>query len=197
MSPLTELIGGAKAYGWGKLIETGPFESIATTTVGSGGTSTITFSSIPATFTHLQIRISSQTNRGTYGTDYALMRLNSDSAGNYSRHFVGGDGSTTLAGGTVNGTFIAGPATGTNTGSTFGGAIIDILDYANTNKYKTIRILNGNDLNGTVGGYGGEIYLLSGNWRDTSAVSSISFVPNSGTLFNQYSHFALYGIRSA
>jgi len=78
----------------------GAYESIATTTVGSGGASTITFSSIPSTYTHLQIRSINRNTRGLSGMVATLaMSFNSDvTAGNYYRHRLEGDGSTAYAG---------------------------------------------------------------------------------------------------
>jgi subtilase family serine protease len=75
----------------------------------------------------------------------------------------------------------------------FGAAIIDILDYANTNKYKTIRILSGNDNNGS-----GTIRFSSGAlYSNTNAVSSITLVSGSSGNWSEYSQFALYGIKGA
>jgi hypothetical protein len=176
----------------------GDYESIQTHIVGSGGQSSITFSSIPSTYKHLQIRLLAQTNRGTYGIDQMNMRFNSDSGSNYSWHTLVGQGAgTPNANAAVSQTVIqAGEGSiGTTTGGTFGVGVIDILDYANTNKYKTSRMLSGVDLNGTVGGLGGWITFSSGNWRSNSAITNISLGPTVGTLFSQYSHFALYGIK--
>jgi hypothetical protein len=174
------------------------YESIQTFTVGSGGQSSISFTSIPATYKHLQIRILAQTNRGTYGIDQMNMRFNSDSGSNYSWHTLVGQGSGTPNASAASSVSViqAGEGSiGTTTGGTFGGAVIDILDYAETSKYKTSRMLSGVDLNGTVGGLGGWITFSSGNWRSTSAITSISLGPTVGTLFSQYSSFALYGIK--
>lgn len=176
------------------------FESIATVTVGSGGAATITFSSIPSGFAHLQVRCFAQTNRGTFGIDDGRIRLNSDTGSNYAKHRLFGDGSSASADGnssidymeTGTGTFATSNAT-----NTFGVAIIDILDYTNTNKNTTIRSLNGSDVNGTVGGTGGRVGLTSGLWMNTNAVTSILIYPAFGSQFNQYSHFALYGIKGA
>jgi hypothetical protein len=85
---------------------------------------------------------------------------------------------------------------GTSTGGSFGVSIVDILDYANTNKYKTVRVLSGVDFNGTLAGYGGYVGPLSGNWRNTSAITSIKINAQTGN-FTQYSQFALYGIKGA
>ena len=77
-------------------------------------------------------------------------------------------------------------------GSTFGAVVIDILDYANTNKYKTIRSLSGTDYNNTSGAVG----LFSGSWRNTNAITTIKITASSANLA-QYSQFALYGIKGA
>ena len=174
------------------------FYQIATTTVGSGGTSSITFSSIPADYTHLQIRASYQTERGTYPLDKIFIRFNSDSGSNYSCHNLKGDGSSASSG-AENSTQIvdadSSSTTAASGGLVFGPLIMDILDYANTNKYKTIRMLKGFDTNGTVAGFGGRVGLISGNWRSTSAITSVTFTVDNAADFSQYSRFDLYGIK--
>jgi hypothetical protein len=169
----------------------GAFESIATVTVGSGGTGTITFNSIPAGYKHLQVRAFGQTNRGSVSFDGAQMRINSDTASNYSNHNLIGTGASTSSSALLT-TYMQLPwvGFGTTTGSNWGGAVIDILDYLDTNKYKTVRALGGADGNGS-----GYVTLTSGNWRSTSAITSITFVPDGGTTWSQYSQFALYGIK--
>lgn len=176
---------------------TNSYESIATTTVGAGGTGTITFSSIPSTYKHLQVRCFGQTNRGTYGIDEGKIRFNSDSGTTYSEHILYGDGSAATAGNTASSSFIpTGTGNfGTTTGSNWGSCVIDVLDYANTSKNKTVRSLGGADCNGIVGGIGGRVGLQSGTWYNTSAINTITITPASGSLFSQYSSFALYGVK--
>lgn len=169
------------------------FESIATVSVGAGGSSSIDFSSIPGTYSHLQIRgiVRSSLASSTAGF---IMRVNSDSGSNYSAHNLGGDGAGTQANAYVSNTYMyPGPAmpAANATASIFGAMIIDILDYADTNKYKTMRALSGFDANGS-----GQIYLNSANWRNTNAITSVSLLFTSSNAV-QYSHFALYGIKSA
>lgn len=175
------------------------FDSIATVTVGSTSTSTITFSSIPSTYTHLQIRAFAQTNRGTYGTDGMSLRINGDTSGSYIYHYLRGSGASVVsAAASPSSSLIAEVGTasvGTTTGGTFGVHIIDILDYANTNKYKTMRNLHGNDINGTVSGSGGFVGLTSALWMKTDAITSLVFTGDNP--FTQYTHFALYGIKVA
>ena len=177
------------------------FDSIATQTVGAGGASSVTFSSIPSTYTHLQVRCYAQTNRGTYGIDEVRIRFNSDTGTNYADHSLYGNGSAVFSGASTSTTGMLTSGTiGTSTGNSslvWGIDIIDILDYVNTNKYKTIRRLTGVDINGTVGGLGGRVGISSGFWQNTNAVTNINITPVNGTLLNQYSSFALYGIKVA
>jgi len=174
-------------------VAAGDFESIATTTVGAGGSSSITFSSIPSTYTHLQIRVINRISQSV-SENGIIVRVNSDTGSNYAFHGFTGNGSSAGAFGYASQTKIEGPdAPGASaTASIFGAQIIDILDYANTNKYKTVRILTGDDLNGS-----GGIRLISGLWMNTNAITSLEFTVNGGSNFVQYSHFALYGIKSA
>lgn len=172
------LLGGAIAP------EVGDYESIATVTVGAGGSSTVTFSSIPSTYKHLQIRAIS---KGAGSTTNATYQLNGDTGSNYSWHLLYGQGTSALAAGGANATFIY-LGTQSATASTFSTQIIDVLDYANTNKFKTTRNLVGYENNSA-----GEIGLFSGLWRSTAAVSSITFTLS--TTFQQYTHFALYGVK--
>lgn len=167
------------------------FESIATVAVGSGGSSTITFNSIPSTYKHLQIRAVARTNRSAV-QDALKIRFNSDSGSNYVHHYLLGDGSSASAGANTGSTgiFVDG-ITGDSSGSNaWGGAVIDVLDYSNANKYKTLRSLSGREDNTQ-----GAIWLESGLWQNSSAISTVTIIPNGGTLFYQYSSFALYGVK--
>jgi hypothetical protein len=166
----------------------GDYESIATAIVGSGGQSTITFNTIPSTYKHLQIRA---LTRGTYAASglSILLNLNGTGTSGY-RHHLYGNGSGTpsaYADGGAYGT-IGGEPGSTVTSNVFGGLVLDILDYTNTNKTKVMRYFAGWDANGS-----GEILLGSANTAVTSALTSISLTTDGN--FAQYSHFALYGIK--
>ena len=168
------------------------FESIATVTVGSGGAANVEFTSIPGTYTHLQIRALGQTSRSGFNVDTLRFQVNSDTGSNYSWHHLRGDGSATEGKGSATQTDIqAERALGTTTGGSFGGVVMDILDYANTNKYKTFRLLGGVDANGS-----GAITFTSGLWRNTNAITSIKLYGDAAN-FSNYTHFALYGCKSA
>jgi hypothetical protein len=124
-----------------------------------------------------------------------IMELNGDTASNYSMHYMQGNGSATLAGSNnTNYMWISVGQMGTSTGGSFGAAITDIVEYANTSKFKSIKTLAGVDFNGTIASYGGRVGIASGNWRSTSAVNSIKIYSPYANL-SQYSSFALYGIK--
>jgi hypothetical protein len=173
------------------------YESIQTVTVGSGGAANITFSSIPSTYKHLQIRGIAQSNRGTFGTDSLYARFNGDSGTNYADHWIRGNGAVAAAGNYAPSSdliYISYGGSGTGVSGVYGASVIDILDYASTTKYKTTRTLNGTDINGEIASSGGFVFLSSGLWMSTTAISSITITPDNGS-FNQYSQFALYGIK--
>ncbi len=188
----------ARAYGLGAGVAIGDFESISTVTVGTA-TPTVTFSSIPATFTHLQVRASLQTARANAPLDKVFWRFNSDSASSYSSHSLFGDGSSVTSS-VENTTAISGfdnfSSAQSNSGLVFGTLILDILDYANTNKFKTTRALSGFDVNGTVSGFGGRVGLTSGNYRSTNAITSVTFTVDNAANFSVNSKFALYGVKA-
>jgi hypothetical protein len=161
-------------------VAAGDFDSIATVVVGAGGASSITFSSIPADYQHLQIRSFHKMGAGGYGE----ITLNSGSWAR--RHYLYGDGSGAYGGtDTANAIFPSGTTYWSPT-------ICDLFDYRSTNKNRVYRVLNGGDNNGS-----GVIHLLSGLDTTTTATTSITITATSGGNFAQYSHFALYGIKSA
>jgi hypothetical protein len=170
------------------------YDSIATVTVGAGGTASITFSSIPATYKHLQVRLFGRGTNADANID-GFCWLNSDETqSNYANHYLRGNGATASAGGSAASTTPTAFSinSGGSAASMFGVAIIDILDYTNTNKYTTIRSLTGEDENG-----GGNIFLRSALWMNTSAVTTIKLIGQATNNFAQYSHAALYGIRGS
>jgi hypothetical protein len=172
------------------------FYQIATTTVGSGGASSVTFSSIPQTYTHLQIRLSAQSN-DTANSGLGNNRLNGyfnadETATNYYSHYLIGNGSGSGSSTAEQVAKWAGDCT-RNSSVGWGTVVIDILDYTNTNKFKTTRALTGWSNNDAVDG-NGSVRLVSGLWRNTAAVTSIKIAPEAAVNFKQYSRFDLYGV---
>jgi hypothetical protein len=161
--------------------------SIATTTLSSNS-STITFSSVPQVYKHLQIRAVHQSTAASWTN----ISLNSDTtASNYVMHRFSGDGATAFAESYVSSNqrrfFTSYPS------PYWCSSVIDILDYTDTNKNTTVRGLHSWVGDGA-SGFDGEANYISNLWLNTAAVSTIDItIP--GQNFTQYSKFALYGIQ--
>jgi hypothetical protein len=172
------------------------YESISTVTLGSAQSS-ITFSSIPSTYTHLQIRAIARSSIAGTNADNIALRINGDTGNNYTTHALRGSNSLATASAFTSLGYGYLPSTSPSSGnlaSTFCGVVLDLLDYTNTNKTKVLRTLSGFDENQASGNAGApNIQFSSVLWNSTSAVTSIEFT-NSGN-FVQYSSFALYGIK--
>jgi hypothetical protein len=187
---ISSLVGIIASSGVGASL--GDYESISTTYLSSGSAASVSFTSIPSTYQHLQIRIISRDTTGSpWGNLLATGRFNSDSGSNYAFHRLYGTGASALATATTSTnrfTFLE--TASTETANAFSASVIDILDYKDTNKYKTVRALSGGDFNDA----NGEIDLIGGLWMSTSAITQIDLTPASGN-WAQYSSFALYGIK--
>lgn len=184
-------LGGAKVWPSAATF-TGGFESIATYTVSTSGIKSITFSSIPATYQHLQIRGIMRSTRSAESVTFK-MTVNGDASAVYANHDLSGNGSGASASGSASMTetylrrFAGSPATA----NTFGAVVLDILDYADTSKNTTFRHFGGYDNNGS-----GEVGVYSGLWANTAAVSSITIGPDSQNYdLATHTTLALYGIR--
>jgi hypothetical protein len=165
------------------------FEAIASTKL-TVDTATVTFSSIPSTYEHLQLRVFGIAV-GAASTSGFIRFNNQSTTGNYWEHEFGGNGTTKLSGGSQSNKITVGRVAGDSYLTTGGVIITDILDYASGNKYKTVRSLSGWDANGA-----GEVYLRSGSGVfGTAAINRIDFFLDSnmkaGTVVS------LYGLRSA
>lgn len=167
------------------------YYAIQTITVGSGGASNVEFTSIPSTYTHLQVRAIARA--ATTGSQpFIRMQVNGETGSNYAYHYLSGSGTSASAGASSSTTFMVGNTMYglNNPADIYGVTIVDILDYANTNKNTTIRALGGFDSNGA-----GYVDLVSGLYNATTAITSIKFNFNIVNIA-QYSHFALYGIKA-
>jgi hypothetical protein len=165
-------------------LSTTAFNSIATTTAGAS-TATLSFTSIPSTYKHLQIRISGGNATG----QSVRMHFNSDTNTNYMTHRLSANNGIAVTGGTTGPSWdfinLAGFA-GLTTSP--GMSIVDILDYASTTKNKTLRALSGFDNNGA-----GYIDINSGLWFATpAAITRIDLTQTSN--WGNGSTVSLYGI---
>lgn len=174
----------------GVAASTSSYESIASTSPTSG--TSITFSSIPSTYKHLQIRYSIITD--AYSD--IRIRFNGDTGSNYTSHIlwgrdngsVGAEGYTATTSGLIYSNNIEGT---TNTYPNVG--IIDIIDYADTSKYKTVRTLAGDDNNNQINPRS-MVQLSSNAWLSTTAINSITIL--TGT-YATGTTISLYGIKGA
>lgn len=145
----------------------------------------ITFSGIPQTYTHLQLRMNL---RNSAINNYATISINS---GSYRQHNVfatGSGGSFIINSGTT--TDIIGSNKSDSSLLFFSGSIMDIEDYSSTSRYKTVRGLNASRYDTT--NANGFMWLTSMLSVNTSAVTTITITPSSGN-FVQFSRATLYG----
>jgi hypothetical protein len=170
----------------------GAYDSLATVTVPSGGVASIDFVNIPNTYKHLQIRGIYRPASAASPPYNTFFRVNGDSASNYSRHFLSGDGASASASGQASQVYGWLPyhLGSSSLANTFNTVVIDVLDYSSTSKNKTIRSIGGYDANGS-----GYVQLVSSAWLSTSAITSYSIYTGNLGNFTQYSSFALYGIK--
>jgi hypothetical protein len=164
------------------------FELISTTVLGSPASS-ITLSSIPSTYKHLQIRglFHAETSNTITGLNF---RFNGSSSVEYNAHYLRGNGSSVYS--EQNGADVQIPiqlnTPGYNNPSTFSALLTDILDYTSTSKNKTVRSLGGTAIEN-------QVILGSGLWINTSVISSITFFLNSGIQLSSGTRVSLYGIK--
>jgi hypothetical protein len=169
------------------------YESIATFTT-TGSAQGVTFSSIPQTYTHLQIRCFTRCQAAAPNPDYLLTQINGVTTAQYSNHAIYGNGTTATADAfNVSSFGFCGPLSyvsgAYSTANIFSPIVVDFLDYTNTNKFKTIRGLGGFDSAGS-----GTVGLFSGSWRSTAAINSI-YISTANNNEVAGSVYALYGIK--
>ena len=158
------------------------YEPIATTTLGSAA-NTITFSSIPATYTDLKI-----VWFGIQSTSQFRFRFNNDTATNYSYNVLQGDGTSASSSRFATQSFIY---ASTSAAATYGAFMsIDVMSYAGSTN-KTALVTTSRDLNGS-----GSVDRGIGLWRSTAAINRVDLYLGSGNM-NAGATATLYGIKSA
>jgi len=174
---------------------TSNFFKIATVTAAGGETS-LSFTSIPSTYKSLQVRGIARCSNASSIPRPVTIQFNADTGSNYVGHGLQGQSSAVNANGFVNLTAIGNNATNfwaignSATSGIFGAGIVDIIDYASTSKYKTLRSISGVDNNGTTNP---GISLQSGLWQSTAAINEID-IGVGGYTFIAGSTFTLYGV---
>ena len=146
----------------------------------------VTFSGLGAysDYKHLQIRLLARNNLATnYGSMKAT--FNNDSSSSYSWHRTRGTGSAVNSQAGINKAFMFASIQGApSAANTFAPMVCDILDFSNSSKNTTVRILNGHT---------NEVTLFSGAYFKTDAITTINFSPDTGNNFVSGCRFSLYG----
>jgi hypothetical protein len=161
------------------------YEPISTQTLGSAQAS-VTFGSIPATYTDLVLVYEAGNSGNVY--DGTFVRFNSDTGSNYSWTYILGNGSSAISGRESSVTRTGAGASGASRGM----SILNIMNYSNTTTYKTI--LNRRSV---VDASGYTVGAEVGLWRSTATISTVLLFVQSGTNFDAGSTFTLYGIKAA
>jgi hypothetical protein len=188
----------ARGYGWGALVDDGPgdFESIASF-VGGTGIDTISFTSIPQTYKHLELRYNARSAGGTnQDCSVLLMNFNSDTGSNYSRATSVITTTSRVVGNGANENFAdAGLVMGSAAlADSFTAGIVTIEDYTNTSKYKHWQTHSG-ATQGT-NSREGLVWTSWGSWvANTNAITRIDLKVAVGNAFTSNSVFALYGMK--
>jgi len=166
------------------------YTAIATVTVGSGGAANIEFTSIPATYTDLLVKVSARSTSANTFENYILTFNGSSQTGMSGRHLYGtgsaaGSGSYSSGDGSI----FSVPAN--VTASTFGNAEIYIPNYTSSNN-KSVSTDNVSENNATAG----QQNLQASLWANSAAITSIRFALSGGN-YAEYSTATLYGIKNS
>jgi len=158
-------------------------------------TASVTFNDLgqyAGIYKHLQIVAVARDNRSTTGGNNVRITLSGDTGSNYASHRLRGDGSTVTSSSLTSATSmnIFASSSANDTANAFGVAIIEILDAYSTTKNKTLRCLQGVAV--TTGEPATEI--RSGLWTNSSAITSITFTPETTGSFVAGSRFSIYGV---
>jgi len=166
------------------------FVKIATVTVGAGGATSIDFTSIPSTYTDLQLFASLRDNTSATGKDYKIEFNGVTTAYTYRRIY--GDSAAAYSDTASTGQSLTIDSANA-TASTFANCLIYIPNYAgSTNKSWSADTVSENNASVANSAYAN---LYAGLWSNTAAITSISLKPVSGTpTIQQYSTATLYGI---
>ena len=162
---------------------------ITSSTVGSGGTAYIEFTSIVATYTDLVLKVSA---RGSGADNSILINFNSDTGANYSARYIYGDGSAAASTTSSANLLTTSINPSTYTSNSFANAELYIPNYAGSN-YKSSSHDGVQETNATLA----YMALTANLWTNSAAITSIKLSLGGGQSFAQYSTAYLYGIKNS
>lgn len=167
------------------------FTLIQTTTVGAGGSASISFASIPGSYTDLILVVSGRTDRASIVDDVKIA-LNGVTS-NMTLRSIAGNGTSALS---AADTLIYGSMNGNNaTASTFGSVQFYFPNYASSTIAKSVSI----DAVSVTNGSTAYQYLSGGLWNPgtQAAITSITCTSYNAANYLQYSSASLYGIKNS
>lgn len=165
------------------------YEPISTTTLGSAQSS-VTFSSIPTTYTDL-ILIASIQHTSNSGDQLRVGNGSVDTGSNYSNtklYIASNSSASGSSGSNATSMDIAAVSYSGPTSTYYAPLIIHFMNYSNTNKYKTV-LARYSDVQ--------EVSATAASWRSNSAINTIQLYPGSGINYSTGCTFTLYGIKAA
>lgn len=170
------------------------FTIIGRQILGSSAAS-VSFASIPGTYTALLLIGQTRTDRASNAVDNVNFQFNADSGSNMLAKTLTGNGATvsvapTAAAQKLSASSLATAATATT--NAFASWEMIIPDYCGSND-KAIHIRNTHETNATTA----FTTMISAVWRNAAAVTQIDITPVNGTNFVSGSTFHLYGITKA
>jgi len=161
---------------------------ISSVTVGSGGAASMSFTSIPSTYTDLLVEWSGRTTQSAISTN-AEISFNGSTA-NFTGKYLEGSGSGSGASGSYP-RFVGVDAGSNATSNTFSNNMVYVPNYAGSNN-KSFSADSAQENNIAQA----QLTLNAGLWSQTAAITSITITPASGS-YVQYSTAYLYGISNA
>lgn len=167
--------------------------TLISSNVLTSSAASVTFSAIPSTYTDLVVRWSARSDRSAV-SDTMKLRLNSDSATNYSWTYLLGNGSAASSG--INSALdyisLGAADAATATTNTFANGELYIPNYLASTK-KPVSSINAQEDNNTAA----QLWGLASLWQGTASITSVQLFPSIGPNFVSGSSFYLYGIKNS
>jgi hypothetical protein len=170
------------------------YNPIATVSISGSSTSTISFTSIPQTYTDLFCIVNGRNSYAPITVSQIIPQFNIDGTGNYSYTILRANGSTTTSARSNNSNFTYGGSLSSAgaPANIFGSCYFHILNYSNTTTFKNLLCRSSADLNGS-----GELDVAISTWRNTAAINAVTFGQSFGTAYVAGTTATLYGITAA
>lgn len=162
---------------------------IASNTVGSGGSASVTFSSIPSTYTDLVLAMSARGN-GAFNVDNVKLTANSITSYGNMMLYISGTSPASFSAAAQTTDNLSYTSSGNNTANTFGSMSFYFPNYTSSNNKSVSKDFVAENNSSTIFNLG----LSATTINSTAAITSLTLAPQSSSAWAQYSTFYLYGI---